>query len=43
MLETTSKEVFMPLQFDPGEEARVDWHSGGLVVNGTETKIENDR
>ena len=26
-LKTTEQEVFMPLQFDPGEEAEVDWHN----------------
>ena len=24
------KEVFMPLQFEPGEEAQVDWHEGWI-------------
>ena len=29
-----SAEVFMPLEFDPGEEAQVDWHEGWIVENG---------
>jgi transposase len=28
------KEVFMPLQFEPGEEAQVDWHEGWIFDNG---------
>lgn len=28
----------MPLQFDPGEEAQVDWHSGWIIENGIERK-----
>ena len=24
------KEVFMPLEFEPGEEAQVDWHEGWI-------------
>lgn len=39
-LKATGKEVFMPLQFDPGEEAQVDWHSGWLVENGVERKAQ---
>ena len=35
-----SREVFMPLQFDPGEEAQVDWHSGWIVENGVERKVQ---
>ena len=34
------KEVFMPLQFDPGEEAQVDWHEGWIVENGLERKCQ---
>ena len=32
------KEVFMPLQFEPGEEAQVDWHEGWIFDNGIERK-----
>ncbi len=39
-LKTTRQEVFMPLQFDPGEEAQVDWHTGWIVVNGIERKAQ---
>jgi transposase len=39
-LKTTGQEVFMPLQFDPGEEAQVDWHTGWIVVNGIERKAQ---
>ena len=34
------KEVFMPLQFDPGEEAQVDWHEGWIFENGVERKYQ---
>jgi transposase len=34
------KEVFMPLQFDPGEEAQVDWHEGWIFENGVERKCQ---
>jgi len=34
------KEVFMPLQFDPGEEAQVDWHEGWVIDNGVERKYQ---
>ena len=30
------KEVFMPLEFAPGEEAQVDWHEGWLFENGVD-------
>ena len=29
-------EVFMPLEFGPGEEAQVDWGEGWIIENGTE-------
>lgn len=34
------KEVFMPLQFELGEEAQVDWHEGWIFVNGVERKCQ---
>jgi transposase len=34
------KEVFMPLQFEPGEEAQVDWHEGWIFDNGVERKCQ---
>ena len=34
------KEVFMPLQFAPGEEAQVDWHEGWVYDNGVERKLQ---
>jgi transposase len=34
------KEVFMPLQFELGEEAQVDWHEGWIVENGLERKCQ---
>jgi transposase len=34
------KEVFMPLQFEPGEEAQVDWHEGYIIDNGVERKVQ---
>jgi transposase len=34
------KEVFMPLQFEPGEEAQVDWHEGWVFDNGAERKYQ---
>jgi transposase len=39
-LKATGKEVFMPLQFDPGEEAQVDWHTGWLIENGVQRKAQ---
>ena len=34
------KEVFMPLEFEPGEEAQVDWHEGWVFENGVERKCQ---
>jgi len=34
------KEVFMPLQFEPGEEGQVDWHEGWVFDNGVERKYQ---
>jgi len=34
------KEVFMPLQFEPGQEAQVDWHEGWVYDNGIERKLQ---
>ena len=34
------KEVFMPLKFEPGEEAQVDWHEGWIFDNGSERKCQ---
>jgi len=34
------QEVFLPLRFDPGEEAQVDWHTGWLIVNGVQRKAQ---
>jgi len=33
-----AQEVYMPLAFEPGEEAQVDWHEGWIVENGIERK-----
>jgi len=30
----------MPLQFEPGEEAQVDWHEGWVFENGVERKYQ---
>ena len=34
------KEVFMPLEFGPGQEAQVDWHEGYIIDNGKERKVQ---
>ena len=34
------KEVFMPLAFEPGEEAQVDWHDGWVEENGITRKAQ---
>jgi transposase len=34
------REVFMPLAFEPGEEAQVDWHEGWIEQNGVERKVQ---
>ncbi len=34
------QEVFMPLAFEPGEEAQVDWHEGWVEENGVERKAQ---
>ena len=34
------KEVFMPLEFEPGQEAQVDWHEGWIFENGVERKCQ---
>ena len=33
------QEAFMPLEFEPGEEAQVDWHEGYVIDNGVERKV----
>ena len=33
------QEVFMPLAFDPGQEAQVDWHEAVVYENGIEKKV----
>ncbi|MCH8148198.1 MAG: hypothetical protein IH987_09445 [Planctomycetes bacterium] len=35
-----SQEVFMPLAFEPGEEAQVDWHEGWIEENGVHRKAQ---
>jgi len=37
---TIKREVFLPLRFDPGEEAQVDWHEGHIIVNGEQRKAQ---
>jgi transposase len=39
-LKVTGQEVYMPLAFDPGEEAQVDWHTGWIVENGVQRKVQ---
>jgi transposase len=34
------REVYMPLAFEPGEEAQVDWHDGWIEENGVERKAQ---
>ncbi|MHC4406800.1 MAG: IS21 family transposase [Planctomycetota bacterium] len=34
------REVFMPLSFEPGEEAQVDWHEGWIEENGVQRKAQ---
>ena len=34
-----SQEVFMPLAFDPGQEAQVDWHEAVIYENNIEKKV----
>lgn len=36
----TVKETFMPLVFDPGEEAQVDWGEAIVLENGVRTKVQ---
>lgn len=38
--EVCQKEVFMPLAYEPGEEAQVDWHDGWIIVNGAMRKAQ---
>ncbi len=38
-LERHRGEVFMPLAFEPGEEAQVDWHEGWVIENGQLRKV----
>ncbi|MGR8999791.1 MAG: IS21 family transposase [Gammaproteobacteria bacterium] len=33
------QEVFMPLAFEPGQEAQVDWHEAFIYTNGMEKKV----
>ena len=35
------QEVFMPLAFEPGEEAQVDWHDGWIIDNGQLRKVQS--
>ena len=39
-LRKRSQEVFMPLAFDPGQEGQVDWHTGWIVENGEQRKVQ---
>ena len=34
------QEVFMPLAFDPGEEAQVDWHEAVIYENNIQKKVQ---
>ncbi len=34
------QEVFMPLAFEPGQEAQVDWHEAVAKLNGVERKVQ---
>ena len=34
------QEVFMPLAFDPGEEAQVDWGEATIIQNGNTRKVQ---
>jgi transposase len=34
------QEVFVPLQFDAGEEAQVDWGESSIIENGTQRKVQ---
>jgi len=36
----TGQEVFMPLAFEPGEEAQVDWHEGWVIERGQQRKVQ---
>lgn len=36
----TAAEVFMPLAFEPGEEAQVDWHEGWIIERGVQRKAQ---
>ena len=33
-------EVYMPLAFEPGEEAQVDWHEGWIIERGVQRKAQ---
>ena len=35
----TGGEVYMPLQFDPGEEVQVDWGDGWIIDRGAQRKV----
>ena len=34
------KEAFMPLAFDPGEEAQIDWGEARIIQNGVERTVQ---
>ncbi|SMP70915.1 IS21 family transposase, partial [Anoxynatronum buryatiense] len=34
------KEAFMPLEFDPGEAAQVDWGEATVYIKGNKTKVQ---
>lgn len=38
-LEQAGGKVCFPLEFEPGEEAQVDWGEGWYIENGIETKV----
>ena len=38
--QATTAEVFFPLQFDPGEEAQVDWGDIKLLIGGVERDVD---
>ena len=39
-LRPTAKEAFVPLEFDPGEAAQIDWGEATVYLKGQRTKVQ---
>lgn len=38
--ETRKRKVYLPLEFDPGEDAQVDWGEAEVILNGKQVTVQ---